>query len=293
MSRFLDKTASLTPMAYNVIVHAATEAPFSGAYQTKVEAGSYLCRRCGLCLFRADSQFTSHCGWPSFDVAVNQSLEEKPDPDGMRTEICCQRCHAHLGHVFTGEQLTPNNKRYCVNALSLDFVIDDTVRDSSELIVAGGCFWGVEYYLKQMPGVLHTSVGYTGGHLESPTYNDVCQGNTGHYEAVRVIFNPEITTFFTLIKRFFEIHDPTQCDGQGPDLGHQYQSAVFCYDEQQTKDTEKAINLLKQNQYLVQTKLLPAQAFWPAEAYHQQYYDKQNNKPYCHQPVFRFDIKNH
>jgi len=290
MAYFLDKTAGLTPLAYEVIVHAATERPYSGAYQTVVESGSYLCRRCGLCLFRADSQFTSSCGWPSFDVALTAAIEERLDVDGQRTEIRCQRCCAHLGHVFTGEQLTPNNKRYCVNAVSLDFVMNNTVIDSGEVIVAGGCFWGVEYYLNTMPGVLSTSVGYTGGQRASPTYDDVCHGNTGHYEAVRVLFDPSIVSFSRIVQRFFEIHDPTQANGQGPDLGHQYQSAVFCYDEQQIKAVETLIDRLVQNNYAVKTQILPVQPFWLAEAFHQQYYAKQKQGPYCHQPVDRFHL---
>ena len=291
MPNFLDKTASLTPLAYDVIVHAATERPYSGAYQTIVQSGSYLCRRCGLCLFRADNQFTSSCGWPSFDGALPSAIEERPDEDGQRTEIRCQRCCAHLGHVFTGEQLTFKNKRYCVNAVSLDFVMNNTVIDSCEVIVAGGCFWGVEYYLSALPGVLSASVGYTGGQLVSPRYNDVCQGNSGHYEAVRVLFEPNIVSFSRVVQRFFEIHDPTQANGQGPDIGHQYQSAIFCYDQQQIKAVETLIDRLVENNYAVKTQVLPVQPFWPAETFHQQYYVKKNHLPYCHQPVERFDLK--
>jgi peptide methionine sulfoxide reductase msrA/msrB len=292
MKYFLDKTASLTPMAYQIICHAATEHPFSGAYQIPVKSGSYLCRRCGLALFRANSQFSSGCGWPSFDENILNTVEEKLDADGRRNEIHCRRCEAHLGHVFKGEQFTPNNKRHCVNALSLDFVEDNTVIDTEEIIVAGGCFWGVEHHLKEIPGVLYTAVGYTGGGVQNPTYTEICHGRTGHYEAVRVIFDNEKTTFLTLARRFFEIHDPTQAFGQGPDIGHQYQSAVFCYNQQQTRDTTQVIHELELNHYDVKTHLLPVKPFWLAEEYHQQYYTKQNKEPYCHQPVDRFNIKN-
>lgn len=272
--------------------HQATEPPFSGAYQTTAASGTYLCRRCGLALFRADSQFTSSCGWPSFDANISTAIEEVPDMDGQRTEIICMRCKAHLGHVFTGEQFTPNNKRHCVNALSLDFVTDKTVIDSEELLVAGGCFWGVEHYLRQMPGVLYTEVGYMGGNVDYPTYNDICTGTTGHYEALRLIFDTQKTTYSTLIRRFFEIHDPTQANGQGPDVGHQYQSAVFCYNQQQTLEVNQIIQALEENHYHVKTHVLPVKTFWQAEEYHQQYYAKQNKEPYCHQPVRRFNIKN-
>jgi len=289
---YLDKTASLTPMAYQIICNKATEHPFSGPYQTPVILGSYLCRRCGLALFRANSQFTAGCGWPSFDANILHAVEETLDPDGQRTEIHCMRCKAHLGHVFTGEQLTSHNKRHCVNGLSLDFVEDNAVSDTEEIIVAGGCFWGVEHYLRQMPGVLYTAVGYIGGELKNPTYTAVCNGKTGHYEAVRILFDNQKTTFLTLMKRFFEIHDPTQAAGQGPDIGHQYQSAIFCYNQQQTDEVIRIIRELEQNHYDVKTQVLPVKTFWPAEEHHQQYYIKQKKEPYCHQPVARFNIIN-
>lgn len=289
MTEFVDKTASLTPDAHHVLCNKATEAPHSGQYNVLISSGTYLCRRCGLALFRADSQFASGCGWPSFDGEIANSVKRESDSDGLRTEILCARCDGHLGHVFTGEGFTPKNLRHCVNALSLDFVKDLKVNDTSEAILAGGCFWGVEFFLQQVPGVLKVESGYTGGTTLTPGYDDVCQGNTGHYEAVRVIYDVDKTDYHIVLKRFFEIHDPTQADGQGPDIGPQYRSAVFYYNEEQKQQAQRLIQQLINNGYNVQTNVLEAQPFWPAEDYHQNYYNKTQNTPYCHKPVNRFD----
>ncbi len=232
MSIFLDKTASLTPDARHIICDKSTEAPHTGVYNDVVTMGSYLCRRCGLALFRAHSQFSAGCGWPSFDGEVIKAVKRLPDPDGRRTEILCCRCDGHLGHVFIGEYLTEKNCRYCVNSLAIDYVNDSTVLDTGEALVAGGCFWGVDYYLRRIPGVLHVEVGYSGGKAVKPTYEEVCRGDTGHYEVARVIFDVAKTDYTMVLKRFFEIHDPTQRTGQGPDLGFQYQSAVFYYNKE-------------------------------------------------------------
>ncbi|KGP64025.1 methionine sulfoxide reductase [Legionella norrlandica] len=288
MSHYLDKTASLTPAVRRIVCNKATEYPNTGIYNEVATHGTYLCRRCGLALFRGNSQFSSGCGWPSFDDEIANTVARKPDADGRRTEILCMRCKAHLGHVFTGEHFTHKNLRHCVNSASIDFVADNEVLDSEEAILAGGCFWGVEYYFKQMPGVLKVESGYTGGHVLEPSYEQVCTGNTGHYEAVRVVYDSEKTNYHYVIKRFFEIHDPTQADGQGPDLGQQYQSAIFFFNEEQLQEAESLIQLLRKRSYQVATRLLKAQPFWPAENYHQNYYFKHHKIPYCHRPVARF-----
>lgn len=285
---FLDKTASLTPMARRIICEKATEHAHTGKYNAVLSFGTYLCARCGLALFRASSQFSSGCGWPSFDMEIPQAVKEEPDADGRRTEILCARCDAHLGHVFEGEQLTKMNRRFCVNSLSIDFVPSTTVVDTEEAIFAGGCFWGVDYLLKQSKGVLKVEVGYTGGAVLNPNYEQVCQGNTGHYEAVRVIYDKEETNFEQLTTFFLEIHDPTQSNGQGPDLGPQYQSAIFYYDEEQKIIAQDLLKQLKFNGYNVATRVLPVSVFWPAEDYHQDYYVKHNKAPYCHRRVKRF-----
>ncbi len=288
MQPYLDKTASLTPLAKRIICDKATEYPHTGQYNTVTRTGTYLCRRCGLALFRGNSQFSSGCGWPSFDGEIFGAVSRHPDIDGQRTEIVCARCEGHLGHVFTGESLTPNNLRHCVNSASIDFVDDREATDSQEIIVAGGCFWGVEYFLRQVPGVLKVESGYCGGHTLEPTYEQICTGTTGHFEAVRVVFDPLKTDSYQLFKRFFEIHDPTQRSGQGPDIGQQYQSAIFYYNSLQLHEIESLATTLKDRGYKVVTQILPMHPFWSAEEYHQDYYAKHRKAPYCHRPEDRF-----
>lgn len=282
------KTASLPDIILAVVKNKGTEPPFSGAYDDFEESGTYLCRQCGLALFRAQTKFHSGCGWPSFDEEISQAVVRETDADGRRTEILCARCKAHLGHVFAGEGLTGKNTRHCVNSLSLDFVKDLTVNDTEEALFAAGCFWGVEYNLKRLPGVLKTEVGYTGGLKTSPTYQEVCAGNTGHYEAIRVIFDPTKIDYAAVVKYFFEIHDPTQTDGQGPDLGPQYLSAIFYYDDKQKQIATDVISQLEKMGYKVATNVLPVSTFWRAEKYHQDYYAKNASYPYCHTYVKKF-----
>lgn len=184
--------------------------------------------------------------------------------------------------------LTPLNTRHCVNSLSLDFVRNENIDDTEEAILAAGCFWGVEYYFKKLEGVVKVEVGYTGGHTNNPSYKEVCSGSTGHFEALRVIYDPKIVNFEKVIKYFFEIHDPTQTNGQGPDLGSQYLSVVFYYNDRQKESTEKIIKVLEDKGLDIATQVLPVKSFWKAEEYHQDYYQKTGHHPYCHRYVKRF-----
>lgn len=149
-------------------------------------------------------------------------------------------------------------------------------------IFAAGCFWGVEYYFQRAEGVTNTVVGYTGGQTENPTYEDVSYRHTGHYEAIEVTFDPAKTNYEDLAKLFFSIHDFSQEDGQGPDIGQQYLSAIFYLNDEQKRITENLMDDLRKRGYKVATHLFPATKFWPAEDYHQKYYDKTGKNPYCH-----------
>jgi peptide methionine sulfoxide reductase msrA/msrB len=155
-------------------------------------------------------------------------------------------------------------------------------------ILASGCFWGTEYFLQRIDGVVSTTVGYTGGHVENPTYEQVCTKRTGHYEATEVLFDPSLTSYEDVLRMFFETHDPTQRDGQGPDIGPQYRSAVFYLNQEQKATAEMLIGLLKAKGYDVATEVLPAAVFYPAENYHQDYYNHKGSTPYCHgyRPLF-------
>lgn len=284
----MHKYAALTPDVIHILKNKYTEQPFSGKYHNTFSKGSYLCCGCGAVLFHGDSQFHSGCGWPSFDDEVSGSIKRIPDIDGRRTEIVCACCEGHLGHVFTGEKFTDKNVRHCVNSLAIEFVKNTTVKKTEEAIVAGGCFWGVQYLLDQLPGVLLTEVGYTGGDVANPTYHEVCRNHTGHVEAVRVVYDAEKISYETIMKYFMEIHDPTQQDGQGPDRGSQYLSRIFYFDEKQKKIAHDIIQQLVQKGFDIATNIKPVKTFWPAEEAHQHYYEKNKLAPYCHHRVKRF-----
>jgi peptide methionine sulfoxide reductase msrA/msrB len=154
--------------------------------------------------------------------------------------------------------------------------------ESNKVYFAGGCFWGVEHLFQGQEGVLSAISGYMGGSVENPTYEQVCTKTTGHLETVEITYDPERINYEELTKFFFEIHDPTQANGQGPDIGPQYLSAVFYSTEEEREITEKLIGILKEKGYDVVTKVIPVDTFWIAEDYHQEYYTKKGAQPYCH-----------
>jgi peptide methionine sulfoxide reductase msrA/msrB len=278
----------LTPEEEAVIVSKGTELPFSGEYYQHFETGTYHCKRCDALLYRSSDKFATSCGWPSFDDEIEGAVKHETDADGMRTEILCGNCGAHLGHVFEGEMLTDTNVRHCVNSISLVFVPDEKAADTAVAHFAGGCFWGVEHLFEGKEGVVSATSGYMGGSKEAPTYQDVISGATGHLEAVEVEYDPGKVTFEELARYFFEIHDPTQANGQGPDIGEQYLSAVFYASDEEKETAERLIGILMDKGYDVATKVLPATDFWPAEDYHQDYYARKGRQPYCHVYTKRF-----
>lgn len=152
-------------------------------------------------------------------------------------------------------------------------------------IFAAGCFWGVQYYFDQVPGVISTMAGYTGGKLKNPAYDLVCSGSTGHAEAVKLVFNPEKVSYKTLLYHFFRIHNPTQLNRQGPDIGQQYRSAIFYTDEDQKKMASGVINELNRKKFdgKIVTELNPEATFWPAEDYHQNFTER-TGRGMCHVP---------
>ena len=288
------KCKTLSPEEERVIVHKGTEMPFTGEYVYNKDDGTYVCKRCGAPLFRSSDKFDSGTGWPSFDDEIPGAIKRETDADGRRTEILCANCGAHLGHVFYNEGFTDKNARYCVNSISLDFNREESpdaavTGTTEKAVFAGGCFWGVEYHFQKVAGVKAVTSGYTGGSKENPTYKEVSSGRTGHAEAVEVEYDPSMVSYEKLAKLFFEIHDPTQLNRQGPDMGTQYRSAVFYANEEQKKVAEKFIAELKTKGYDVVTQLEPASEFYPAEDYHQDYYEKTGKQPYCHVYQKRFD----
>jgi peptide methionine sulfoxide reductase msrA/msrB len=175
--------------------------------------------------------------------------------------------------------------------LSLVFVNAKSTQELTKIekaYFAGGCFWGVEYFLEKAHGVLEVKSGYMGGSVKNPTYRDVSSGRTGHLEVVEVSYDANEATYEALAKLFFEIHDPQQSNGQGQDIGSQYLSAVFVSDEKEKQIVLNLIKILEQKGYKIATKVLSKEHFYEAEAYHQDYYEHKGSKPYCHGYVKRF-----
>jgi len=295
------KYNKLTPEEERVILHKGTERPFTGSYTDLTAKGTYICKRCNAPLYRSEDKFASDCGWPSFDDEIKGAVKRILDADGQRTEIVCAGCGAHLGHVFTGEGFTAKNTRHCVNSISMLFFpagekLPEPIAAApprpagapAKAWFAGGCFWGVEYYFERAKGVKSAVSGYMGGHFDHPTYQQVCSGTTGHLETVQVSYDPTQTSYETLARLFFEIHDPTQADGQGPDRGEQYHSVIFYSTPEEKATAEKLISLLKNKGYKVVTAVRPATTFWEAEGYHQDYYAHKGQTPYCHFYTPRF-----
>ena len=305
----------LTPEEERVIVRKGTEMPFTGEYYHFDQDGTYTCRRCGAPLYRSSDKFDSGCGWPSFDDEIPGAVLRSVDADGRRTEITCARCGGHLGHVFEGEGMTEKNVRHCVNSISLGFTPEDeTAADATgatdasttgaaaapaggtnasatkteTAYFAGGCFWGTEHLLAEHDGVISARSGYMGGRTKDPTYKEVSSGTTGHAETVEVVFDPSKVSYEDLAKFFFEIHDPTQVDRQGPDVGRQYRSEIFYANPAQKAAAEKLVRTLEGKGLRIATKLTAAGPFYVAEDYHQDYYAMTGGEPYCHAYTKRF-----
>ncbi len=275
---------TLSQQEKRVIINKGTEAPFSGEYYKHKEIGTYHCKQCNAPLYTSSDKFDSNCGWPSFDSEIPGAITRLLDADGHRTEIVCSNCNGHLGHVFLGEGLTSKNIRHCVNSISMIFIPEK----KESAIFAGGCFWGVEHLLEQKWGVLSVVSGYTGGSIKNPTYQEVCTGKTGHAEAVEVIFDSNQISYRELTKLFLEIHDPTQTDRQGPDIGSQYRSEIFYLNDIQKREAQDLLNILGNKGYQIATKVTKASKFYKAEKQHQDYYERKGSQPYCHSYVKRF-----
>jgi methionine-S-sulfoxide reductase len=183
--------------------------------------------------------------------------------------IVCLGVLAFISTNFSKEIVVPKNK-------NIDYA------NTKKAHFAGGCFWGVEHLFEKQAGVKDVISGYMGGHVKNPDYYGVIKGDTGHVETVEVIYNPDEISYEKLAKLFFEIHDSTQKDGQGPDIGSQYLSVVFYENEEEKKTTQKLIDILETKGYDVATTLKANTPFYAAEGYHQNYYLRTGKSPYCH-----------
>jgi peptide-methionine (S)-S-oxide reductase len=158
------------------------------------------------------------------------------------------------------------------------------IMEQKTAMFGAGCFWGIQYEFDQLKGVIKTKVGYAGGHTESPTYKEVCTDTTGHAEVVEVIYDPEMISYEKLLDAFWQMHDPTTMNRQGPDIGSQYRSIIFYFDEHQKELAEKSKETLgKSGKFKdpIVTEIIPASPFYEAEEYHQKYFEKTGQKV-CH-----------
>lgn len=292
-ARVEELAKKLDPEAYKITQKAGTEAAFCGTLLDNKKEGFYACVVCGLPLFSSDHKFNSGTGWPSFyrEFDPEHVARKRDSSYGMdRVEINCARCGAHLGHVFP-DGPKPTGERHCLNSASLKFhekgeklPAESMPVETETAYFAGGCFWGVEHYFQEGPGVIDAVSGYMQGDVVNPTYKQVCTGTTNHAETVKVVFDPKRISFRQLVEAFFKMHDPTQLDYQGPDHGTQYRSGIWYVSEAQKAEAEKFVQELRESGRFgdkpIVTKIEKAATFYPAEDYHQDYVEKTGRA--CH-----------
>jgi peptide methionine sulfoxide reductase msrA/msrB len=316
----------LSRLEYEVTQHDATEPPFQNRFWNNHASGLYVDIVSGEPLFSSRDKFDSGTGWPSFTRPIDKARVTTHDDGklGMRRiEARSRDGNSHLGHVFP-DGPAPTGERYCINSASLRFipveklqaegygeyepfvtgkpaVLENTANSCARpepgeapgcettletTVLAGGCFWGMQEILREVPGVIETEVGYAGGTTPNPKYEDVRTGRTGHAESIRIVFDPKQISYAELLEKwFFKMHDPTTVDRQGNDSGSQYRSAIFVSSEEQRKVAEEVKAKVQASgkwKRPIVTQIAAAGAFTSAEDYHQDYLQKHPGGYTCH-----------
>jgi methionine-R-sulfoxide reductase/methionine-S-sulfoxide reductase len=292
----------LTDLQYYVTQECGTEPPFNNAYWNHKAQGIYVDIVSGEPLFLSIHKFDSGTGWPSFTQAVQPDVlvENSDQSHGMtRVEVRSKTADSHLGHVFEDGPQEQGGRRFCINSAALRFIPKEQMEQAGygayltafttsieeRVVLAGGCFWGMQDLLRRLPGVLHTRVGYTGGLLANPNYDQVSTGNTMHAEAVELVFDSAQLSFENLLRFFFKIHDATTINRQGNDIGTQYRSAIFYTNQTQKIQAQQLIEHINQTgvlKHTIITELAPLDQFYEAEDYHQDYLQKHPDGYSCH-----------
>jgi peptide methionine sulfoxide reductase msrA/msrB len=290
----------LTEEEQRIILQKGTEYPNTGEYTHNKSEGTYICRQCNNPLYISADKFESNCGWPSFDDEIKGAVTRIADADGRRTEIVCNNCQGHLGHVFLGEGFTDKDTRHCVNSISMVFVNKDeqlpkTIIKNSNTssldtaTLGAGCFWCVEAIFQQLKGVESVESGYAGGNIKNPTYKMVCEGGTGSVEVAQIVFNPEVISYEKLIDIFFHTHNPTTLNKQGNDVGDQYRSVIYYHNQEQKETATEVLRNTDQSDLWndpIVTTIEEINNYSVAEDYHQNYFnDNQNSNSYCNMVI--------